>query len=96
MLQKKPEDKYFMRRHLKNLLFQPESILYQMSKVYVIGATNLTVFQGDYSDNETFKQSNVGHERLFLLVRDFNRMAAIKRNFARIAFYGNTYLCHKN
>ncbi|KAI8579089.1 hypothetical protein K450DRAFT_243820 [Umbelopsis ramanniana AG] len=47
---------------------------------------NLTVVQGDYADNEAFKQSIVGHERLFLLVRDFYSMAAIKRNFAQIAY----------
>ncbi|KAI9288017.1 hypothetical protein BC943DRAFT_341980 [Umbelopsis sp. AD052] len=47
---------------------------------------NLTVVQGDYSDNETFKQSIVGHERLFLLVHDLIHMPAIKRNFAQIAY----------
>jgi uncharacterized protein YbjT (DUF2867 family) len=47
---------------------------------------NLTVVQGDYADTETFKQSIVGHERLFLLVRDLDNMPAIKRNFAQIAY----------
>ncbi|KAI8579090.1 hypothetical protein K450DRAFT_243821 [Umbelopsis ramanniana AG] len=47
---------------------------------------NLTVVQGDYADDAAFKQSIVGHERLFLLVQDFKNMPAIKRNFAQIAY----------
>jgi uncharacterized protein YbjT (DUF2867 family) len=47
---------------------------------------NLMVVQGDYAETESFKKSIVGHERHFLLVFDFNRMATIKRNYAQIAY----------
>ncbi|KAI9288016.1 hypothetical protein BC943DRAFT_317598 [Umbelopsis sp. AD052] len=46
----------------------------------------LTVIQGDYNDNDTFKQSIVGHERLFILVTDFVNMASIKINYAKLAY----------
>jgi uncharacterized protein YbjT (DUF2867 family) len=47
---------------------------------------NLTVVQGDYNDTESFKQSIVGHERLFLLISDFGNMGGIKGNYAEIAY----------
>ncbi|CAO3670105.1 unnamed protein product [Umbelopsis ramanniana] len=47
---------------------------------------NLTVVQGDYNDTESFKQSIVGHDRLFLLIFDFANMGAIKGNYAEIAY----------
>ncbi|KAJ2960211.1 hypothetical protein NQZ79_g4416 [Umbelopsis isabellina] len=46
----------------------------------------LNVVQGDYTSVEAFKSSIVGHERLFLLVRDLNGMPKIKATFAKIAY----------
>jgi uncharacterized protein YbjT (DUF2867 family) len=46
----------------------------------------LTVVKGDYSDMESFKQSIVGHERLFLMVTDMINMPALKLNYAQIAY----------
>ncbi|KAJ2959863.1 hypothetical protein NQZ79_g4682 [Umbelopsis isabellina] len=46
----------------------------------------LSVVQGDYSNIDSFKNSIVGHERLFLLVRDIDNMPEIKKQFAQIAY----------
>ncbi|CAO3670113.1 unnamed protein product [Umbelopsis ramanniana] len=47
---------------------------------------NLTVVQGDYTNTESFEQSIVGHERLFLLVSDLVHMASIKVKYAKLAY----------
>lgn len=47
---------------------------------------NLTVVQGDYSSFDSFKNTIAGHERLFLLVSDFNDMVKIKTSYAKLAY----------
>ncbi|KAH8550133.1 hypothetical protein BGW37DRAFT_93495 [Umbelopsis sp. PMI_123] len=47
---------------------------------------NLNVVQGDHSNVEAFKNSIEGHDRLFILITDFNDMAPIKVNYAKIAY----------
>ncbi|KAH8554356.1 hypothetical protein BGW37DRAFT_465278 [Umbelopsis sp. PMI_123] len=47
---------------------------------------NLILVHGDYENLDNFKSTIAGHERLFLLVHDFNHMAKIKVNFAKLAY----------
>ncbi|GAB5588042.1 hypothetical protein Unana1_02942 [Umbelopsis nana] len=47
---------------------------------------NLKIVQGDYTSYDSFKESISGHERLFLLVHDFNDMVKIKATYAKLAY----------
>jgi uncharacterized protein YbjT (DUF2867 family) len=46
----------------------------------------LSLVVGDYENEQAFENGIKGHDRLFLLVADLDRMAEIKEKFARIAF----------